>query len=594
MLRALRNFNNFNKILSTRSLASGSAFGDFQFKGREKSALKSSYDVVIVGAGHNGLIAAGYLQKSGLSVAVVESRHVVGGAAVTEEIIPGFKFSRASYVLSLLRPYIINDLKLKEYGLKYYFREPYNSYTPIRDDFWSLPEYPAKSLLLSNKLELSQAEIAKFSVKDAQAYKSYEAEMGRYCKAVTHLIDSRPPHMKKNSKLGLRERLNQFLPTLRALKELGPSRIPDFHDLLTSPASRILDHWFSSQPLKATLATDAVIGTMQGPQCPGTGYVLLHHVFGGIDGREGAWVYVEGGMGSLSAAIANSAAALGADIFTSSEVQEIVVKNGKACAVALKSGEQIEAKNAILSGTTPHVTFKKLLTEKTVNDSLGVEFLNKIQGIDYTSPVTKINVAVNKLPNFIANPSSSPGKVEPWHIGTIHLNCENMDLLSDSYTSCITSNCPSTKPMIEMVIPSTLDPTLCKDGTHVCLLFTQFTPINPSNGSWESPEYKESYAKTVFEIIESYAPGFIDSIVGKEVLSPWDLEKEFGLTGGNIFHGAMGMDQLFWLRPIRSENCWFPETPIENLYLCGSGSHPGGGVMGASGFIAAQTVLANK
>lgn len=275
--------------------------------------------------------------------------------------------------------------------MKYYFREPYNSYTPIREDLWSQPEYPAKSLLLSNKLELSQAEIAKFSVKDAQAYKSYEEEMGKYVKAVTHLIDSRPPNMKSTKKLGLRDRFNQLLPAYRVLKTLGPSRIPDFHDLLTSPASRILDQWFSSEPLKATLATDAVIGTMQGPGCPGTGYVLLHHVFGEIDGRDGAWVYVEGGMGALSSSIASSATALGTDIFTNYEVKQIIVQNGRAQGVVLSSGEEIKANKAVLSGATPHVTFQKLLTEPSAVESLGQEFINKIQGIDYTSPVTKIN-----------------------------------------------------------------------------------------------------------------------------------------------------------------------------------------------------------
>lgn len=261
---------------------------------------------------------------------------------------------------------------------------------------WSRPEYPAKSLLLSNKLELSQAEIAKFSVKDAQAYKSYEEEMGKYVKAITHLIDSRPLNMESKNKLGLRERFNQLLPTYRALKALGPSRIPDFHNLLTSPASRILDQWFESEPLKATLATDAVIGTMQGPQCAGTGYVLLHHVFGEIDGRDGAWVYVEGGMGALSTSMASSATALGADIFTNSEVKEILVKNSKAYGVVLKSGEEIIAKKAVLSGATPHVTFEKLLQETTAIESLGAEFLNKIRGIDYTSPVTKINGKFSK------------------------------------------------------------------------------------------------------------------------------------------------------------------------------------------------------
>lgn len=267
---------------------------------------------------------------------------------------------------------------------------------------WSQPQYAGRSLLLSNKLELSQAEIAKFSVKDAQAYKSYEEEMGKYVKAMTYLIDSRPPNMGSAKTFGLRERLSQLLPAYRALKALGLSRIPDFHDLLTSPASRILDQWFDSEPLKATLATDAVIGTMQGPRCPGTGYVLLHHVFGEIDGRDGAWVYVEGGMGALSSSIASSASVAGVDIFTNSEVEQIIVENGNAHGVLLKSGEEIKAKKATLSGATPHVTFNKLLTTMPAVETLGQEFLNKVQAIDYTSPVTKING--NHLQIFNAKP----------------------------------------------------------------------------------------------------------------------------------------------------------------------------------------------
>ncbi|CAL8125815.1 unnamed protein product [Orchesella dallaii] len=360
---------------------------------KDISDLKPAYDVVIVGGGHNGLISAAYLQKAGYSVCVLERRNVIGGAAITEEIIPGFKFSRASYVLSLLRPYIINDLKLKEHGLRFHMREPYCSYTPIKETLWS--DFPAKSLFLSNNPTLNNAEISKFSVKDAHAYEKYEEQMSKFVKAVVHLLDNRPPNLSNAHGNGsVVQKLKSLIPLWKAAKEIRGD-IPEFHEMMTASASKILNRWFESEPLKATLATDALIGTMSGPHTLGTGYVLLHHIMGGIDGKPGAWAYAEGGMGAVSAAIGSSAAQLGASIFSGQEIQEIVYsqEEGKprATGVITKTGKEIKAKLAVFSNATPEVTFRKLTSVQQAQKIFGEEFMKSVASIDYTSSVTKIN-----------------------------------------------------------------------------------------------------------------------------------------------------------------------------------------------------------
>lgn len=354
------------------------------------SQLKGSYDVVIIGTGHNGLISAAYLQKAGYTVCVLEKRPVIGGAAVTEEIIPGFKFSRASYLLSLLRPYIITDLKLKEHGLKYYLREPYSSYTPINQKYWS--DFPSKSLLLSNEPSLNAAEIGKFSKKDVEAYEKYENQMGRFVKAVVHLLDSRPPNLNKGMG-SLSGKLKSLFPLVQAFQEIGLGNLPEFHEMMTASASKILNKWFESEPLKATLATDAIIGTMSGPNSPGTGYVLLHHIMGGIDGKAGAWAYAEGGMGAVSEAIGKSAASLGVDIFTEQEIKEITYDEGgtRCTGVVTTDGKEIKANLAVFSNATPEVTFKRLTKPAKSHAIFGEQFIKSIDSIDYTSPVTKIN-----------------------------------------------------------------------------------------------------------------------------------------------------------------------------------------------------------
>ncbi|KAK9964155.1 hypothetical protein ABG768_005353 [Culter alburnus] len=550
-----------------------------------RTALKPQYDAIIIGAGHNGLIASAYLQKGGLKTAVLERRHVLGGAAVSEEIIPGFHFSRASYLLSLLRPHIYQDLELKKHGLKVYMRDPY-SFTPMLED--GVGGQPPRSLLLGADLAMTQKEIRKFSEKDAKAYPDFLTYLERLACAIHPLLDAPPVDIPGLTQGSLRKRisaLRSLKPLLKSGLKLGKN-IPDFYELVTAPVMKVLNRWFESEPLRATLATDSVIGANTSPNNPGSGYVLLHHVMGELEKEKGAWGYVEGGMGGVSQSIACSARSLGADIFTDRDVERVLIgQDGCAKGVVLTDGTEVRSK-VVLSNATPYITFKQL----TPQDALPEAFITAVDQIDYTSPVTKINVAVDKLPNFLAAPNSADGKPGPHHQCSIHLNCESMEVLEEAYMEGQQGR-PSSRPMIEMTIPSVLDPTLAPPGCHVMSLFIQFTPyLMEGRRAW-TDEDRERFADTAFDWVERYAPGFKKSIVGKDILTPSDLERVFGLTGGNIFHGSMSLDQLYLARPLPSVADY--RSPVKGLYLCGSGSHPGGGVMGAAGWNSALSVLAD-
>ncbi|XP_047668398.1 pyridine nucleotide-disulfide oxidoreductase domain-containing protein 2 [Tachysurus fulvidraco] len=550
------------------------------------TALKSQYDALIIGGGHNGLIASAYLQKGGLKTAVLERRHVLGGAAVTEEIIPGFHFSRASYLLSLLRPHIYQDLELKKHGLKVYMRDPH-AFTPMLEE--GFRGQPPRSLLLGSNLARNQKEIGKFSVKDAKAYPEYVAHLEKLACAIHPLLDAPPVDVLGITEGSLKKRISamrNLKPLIKSGLKLGKN-FPEFYELITAPAIKVLNHWFESEPLRATLATDSVIGANTSPNNPGSGYVLLHHIMGELEKEMGAWGYVEGGMGGVSKSIANSARSLGADIFTEKEVRQVLIgPDHIANGVVLKDGTEVHSK-VVLSNATPYVTFKHL----TPQDALPLKFIRAIDQIDYTSPVTKINVAMDKLPNFLAAPNTAAdGSPGPHHQCSIHLNCESVEILEAAYMEGQQGR-PSSRPMIEMTIPSVLDPTLAPPGCHVVSFFTQFTPYWLEGGRAWTDEDREKYANTVFDCVENYAPGFKQSVVGKDILAPPDLEREFGLTGGNIFHGAMSLDQLYLARPLPSIAHY--RTPVKGLYLCGSGSHPGGGVMGSAGWNAAMSVLAD-
>ncbi|XP_047281845.1 pyridine nucleotide-disulfide oxidoreductase domain-containing protein 2 isoform X10 [Homo sapiens] len=378
--------------------------------------------------GHNGLVAAAYLQRLGVNTAVFERRHVIGGAAVTEEIIPGFKFSRASYLLSLLRPQIYTDLELKKHGLRLHLRNPY-SFTPMLEE--GAGSKVPRCLLLGTDMAENQKQIAQFSQKDAQVFPKYEEFMHRLALAIDPLLDAAPVDMaafQHGSLLQRMRSLSTLKPLLKAGRILG-AQLPRYYEVLTAPITKVLDQWFESEPLKATLATDAVIGAMTSPHTPGSGYVLLHHVMGGLEGMQGAWGYVQGGMGALSDAIASSATTHGASIFTEKTVAKVQV-NSEGCVqgVVLEDGTEVRSK-MVLSNTSPQITFLKL----TPQEWLPEEFLERISQLDTRSPVTKINVAVDRLPSFLAAPNAPRGQPLPHHQCSIHLNCEDTLLLHQAF-----------------------------------------------------------------------------------------------------------------------------------------------------------------
>lgn len=525
---------------------------------------KSKFDAIVVGGGHNGLIAATYLQKAGLDTLVLEKRHVLGGAAVTEEMVPGYKFSRCSYVLSLLRPDIIKELDLVRHGLKWYYRE-HNSFTPLIDS--------DKSLIMSSCPKFTYDQIAQFSKKDADNFAPYEEWLGKYAKHMEKLLDVIPPG-----------------ESLMSYARMGVARklLPDIHefiDVLTSPATKMLDRWFESEPLRATLATDAVIGAWQGPATPGSSYVLLHHVMGGVGEREGAWAYVEGGMGAVSEAIARAALEAGVTIKTEADVKKINVANNTVAGVELMDGTMLES-SRVLSNATPKVTYLDILDDNILPD----DFSSHIKSFDYTSPVFKLNVAMDKIPTFRGLKNGPNNTAGPQHQGTIHLNSESIGMVHKAFADA-SHGLVSDRPILEMTIPSSVDPTLAPEGHHVCSLFIQYAPYTPVDGPWDEAK-KAAFSQKVFSQIDEYAPGFSSSVVGYDALAPPDLERIFGLTGGNIFHGSMGLDQLFTQRPSYSAPAY--SSPVSGLYLCGSGAHPGGGVMGAPGKNCARVVLNNK
>ncbi|KAK9228110.1 hypothetical protein WN944_021058 [Citrus x changshan-huyou] len=561
------------------------------------------WDALVIGGGHNGLIAAAYLARGGLSVAVLERRHVIGGAAVTEELIPGFKFSRCSYLQSLLRPSVIRwfhstlqELELKKHGLKL-LKPIATSFTPCLDGLY---------LLLGFDDQQNNSEISKFSKRDADTYPRYENELSKFCKIMDFLLDSPPPealHGDLSFHDLLRDKMQKSVFWARCLRHVlllgqkdlvyvsfGP--VMDFMDILLSPTTKILNKWFESDVLKATVAADAITGSMASIHAPGSGYVLLHHVMGETDGDRNLWSHVEGGMGSVSLAISKAATKAGAHILVNTEVSQIMIgDSGEVDGVLLVDGTRVHS-SFVLSNATPYKTFMGLVPRDVLPD----DFLRAIKYSDYHSGVTKINVAVDKLPQFHCCKSSQL-EVGPHHTATVHIGCESMEEIGSACQDAW-NGLPSRRPVMEMTIPSSLDKTISPPGKHVVSLFTQYTPYKPSDGSWEDPTYRESYAQKCFSLIDEYAPGFSSSVIGYDLLTPPDLEREFGLTGnltsqpetcGNIFHGAMGLDSLFLMRPVKGWSGY--RTPVRGLYLCGSGSHPGGGVMGAPGRNAAHVVL---
>ncbi len=523
--------------------------------------MAASFDAIIIGAGHNGLVTACYLARAGWKVLVLERRHLVGGACVTEETFPGFKVSTAAYVNSLFRKEITRDLKLHEHGFAVLERNP-SSFTPFPD---------GRHLMLGPDGAMNRREIAKFSPRDAENYPKYEAMLERVADVIEPTLLMRPPNLLRP---GLRDLWNLF-KIGRSFQKMGPG-LSEAVEILTGSARTILDRWFESDQVKATLATDAVIGAMAAPSMPGTAYVLFHHVMGETNGKRGVWAYVKGGMGGLSNALASAARSYGAQIRTEAEVGKILIHGGTATGVALANGEELRAR-VVASNADANVTFNRLMD----NRLLPPAFADAVGRINYDSASLKINVALSELPDFTALPGG-PG---PQHRGTIHL-CPDQDYIERAFDDAKYGK-PSEKPLLECTIPSVVDPTVAPPGKHLMSMFIQYAPYKLREGNWD--QLRDSFADRCFDVLNEYAPNFKRSVIARQVLTPLDLERTFNLTGGNIFQGAMSLNQLFFLRPVVGFAGY--RTPIRGLFLCGAAAHPGGGVIGAAGWNAAREIL---
>jgi phytoene dehydrogenase-like protein len=527
--------------------------------------MAGQYDAIIIGAGHNGLVTACYLARARRKVLVLERRHIVGGACVTEEVFPGFKVSTAAYVNSLFRKEIIRDLRLHHYGLAILERSP-SSFSPFPD---------RRYLMLGPETGLNQREIAKFSPRDAEAYPKYEAMLERVADVIEPTLDMTPPNVVRP---GLRD-LWKLFQLGRSFRKLGAG-MSEAIEILTGPARPILDRWFESEQLKATLATDAIIGAMAAPSMPGTAYVLFHHVMGETNGKRGVWGYVRGGMGGITQALAAAARDLKVDIRCEAEVARILVRDGVVRGVALANGDEFTAP-VVASNLDAHLTFTRLLDPKL----LPHEFADAIGRIGYDSASLKINVALSEVPNFLACPGSEPG---PQHRGTMHI-CPDQDYIERAFDDAKYGR-PSEHPILECTMASVVDPTVAPPGKHLMSMFIQYAPYKLRDANWD--DIRERFADRCFDLLNEYAPNFKRAVIDRQILTPLDLERTFNLTGGNIFQGAMTLNQLFLFRPVPGFADY--RTPVRGLYLCGSAAHPGGGVMGAAGANAAREILRGK
>ena len=523
---------------------------------------RSIYDAVVIGGGHNGLACAAYLAQAGKSVIVLERRHVLGGVCTSEEIVPGFTFSTCSYIVSLLRPRIVRELDLPRFGLEI---------LPLESTFTPYPD--GRSLARWSDPQRSRREIAAFSQRDADLYPEFGLAMSRLAHFVKPTIDSPAPDptaLRPRELLALR-RLGLRLRDLDAdLRELALR-------LMTMSAVDFLDLFFESEHLKAPMSASGIIGTFLGVRSPGTAYVLLHHYMGEIDGSYRAWGFVKGGMGRLSLALAGAATAHGAEILTDAPVAHVRVAGGRAAGVVLANGDEIQART-VVSAVDPHRTFLKMVGA----EHLDADFLAQIRRFKLRGSSGKVNLALDRLPAFTSRPD-----------GTAHLMGDisiapDIAYLERAYDDA-KYGAFSRRPFLNIVFPSLVDPTVAPPGKHVMSIFVQYAPYHLKAGAAAWPEQREAFADTVIATLQEYCPTLPEAILHRHVLTPWDLEQEYGLTEGNIFHGELGLDQMVFLRPAPGWSRY--RTPLRGLWMCASGTHPGGGVMGAPGELAAKTLL---
>lgn len=518
------------------------------------------YDAIVIGAGHNGLVNAAYLARSGKKVLVLERRDVLGGASVTEEVFPGFKFSVFSYVVSLLRPEIIRDLKLPQHGL---------TILPLESTLTPLPD--GNCLYRDGDHFRTMREIARFSPRDADAYEDYSRSMYLMAKAVKYVLGIVPPDpasLNPFNLLALVDLAKHFLG-------LEQEQFSTLVRLMTMSSADFLERWFESEPLKGTLSASGIIGTYLGPRSPGTAYVLLHHYMGEIDGAFRAWGFAKGGTGGIAQAIARSARSLGAEIHTQAPVSQVIVRGGKAAGVVLENGDEINA-DVVVSSLDPKQTFLRLVD----NDLLPERLVESIRRYNIRGSSGKVNLALDAPPEFACMPGDGP------HLrGAISIS-PSVDYIERAYDDAKYGDF-STRPYIDIVIPSMIDPGMAPPGKHVMSCFVQYAPYELREGTWE--DRREEFGDRVMDTLAEYIPNLKKIILHRQVLTPWDMEQMVGLTQGNIFHGELSLSQLFFLRPSPGFAAY--HTPIPNYYQCGSGTHPGGGISGAPGRLAALEIL---
>jgi len=525
-------------------------------------------DALIIGAGHNGLVCAAYLAAAGLKVTVLERRGVVGGAAVTEEFHPEFRNSVAAYTVSLLNPKIIRDLELAAYGLRIVERRCAN-FLPTADGRY-LMTGPGRTA----------AQLARFSARDAARLEEYGERLEAIAAVLRDLVLTTPPNVVEGS---WRSALPELVRAARIggrLRQLDMNERRDLLALFAVSAGDYLDNWFESEPIKAVYGFDGIVGNYASPYSPGSAYVLLHHVFGEVNGKRGAWGHAIGGMGAITQAMARCAAARGAQIRLATAVREVLVEEGRAVGVVTDSAETLRAA-AVVSNLNP----KLLYLEMFAPTALAPEFREHMSQWRCGSGTFRMNVALSELPDFTCLPGKTPAD---HHTAGIIL-APTLAYMERAYFDARSSGW-SRQPIIEMVIPSTLDDTLAPPGRHVASLFCQHVaPALPRGASWDM--HRETVADLMIDTVNSYAPNFKAAVLGRQIMSPLDLERTFGLVGGDIFHGALALDQLFSARPMLGYGNY--RGPLPGLYMCGAGTHPGGGVTGAPGHNAAREILSD-